>query len=212
MQLTHLGHAAVLIETGAVRVLIDPGNLTDGWRGLTDLDAILVTHQHADHVDPDHAAALVIANPQARVLVEPSVVGAVPLDRAEGFAAGDSATIGDLTVTGVGGEHAIIHADIPGIGNTGLLLSAEGEPTLFHPGDALAAIPSGVDVVAVPAYGPWAALKETIDFARAVGAAQGFCIHEGLLAERGFQLVNGRLEAMTGTDMLDLRDRQPVTL
>ena len=46
------------------------------------------------------------------------------------------ATVGDVLVTAVGGQHAIIHRDIPRIGNVGYVLRSEGEPTLFHPGDA----------------------------------------------------------------------------
>ena len=52
MEITHLGHATVLIEIGDVRVLIDPGSFSDQWHGLTGLDAVLITHQHPDHVDP----------------------------------------------------------------------------------------------------------------------------------------------------------------
>ena len=92
-------------------------------------------------------------------------------------------------VRAVGGLHAVIHRDIPRIGNVGLVVSAEGEPTFFHPGDSLATTPSGVDVLAVPAYGPWAAMKETVDFAREVAAVEGFLIHDGLLNERGWSLV-----------------------
>jgi hypothetical protein len=66
--------------------------------------------------------------------------------------------------------------------------------------------PGGVDVLAVPAYGPWAALKETIDFVRAVGAMEGFPIHEGLLNERGFGLIFGRVNDMTETKAFDLRN------
>ena len=211
MKLTHLGHSAVLVETDNARILIDPGNFSDGWHGLTDLDAILITHQHADHVDPEHAPALVAANPGARILVEPTVPDVAPLERAEPFAAGDTTTIGAITLTGVGGQHAIIHRDLPTFGNTGLVLAAEGEPTLFHPGDMLDTAPPGIDVVAIPVHGPWAAMKEHIDFTRAVGAARGFCIHDRLLAEPGFQMVYGRLGAMTPTEMLDLRDGQPST-
>ena len=205
MQLTHLGHSAVLVETSSARVLIDPGNFSSQWHDLTDLDVILVTHLHPDHIDPAQVPALIAANPGARVLVEPGVIDAYRLERAEPLAADTALVVGRLRVEAVGGLHAVIHRDIPQIGNVGLVLSAEGEPTFFHPGDSLAAIPSGVDVVGVPAYGPWAAMKETIDFVRAVGAPLGFCIHEGLLNERGHGLVFGRLNEMTETAFTDMQ-------
>ena len=210
MRLTHLGHSAVLVETGDARVLIDPGNFSDDWHGLTDLDAILLTHSHPDHADPEHLPGLVRANPHAKVYVEPSIVlaeeaGKFPEVRADALAAGEQVVVGDLLVTAVGGQHAVIHRDIPLLGTVGFVLRSEGQPTLFHPGDALTAVPGGVDILAVPMMGPWAAMKETIDFVREVGALEGFPIHDGLLNERGRGLIYGRVVDMTGTRLTDLR-------
>lgn len=90
MQITHLGHAAILIEVAGRRIVLDPGNFSDAWHGLTGLDAVLVTHQHPDHVDPEHIGALLAANPQAAVYAEPGVLTAVDLhgDQSAGAAGG----------------------------------------------------------------------------------------------------------------------------
>ena len=212
MQLTHLGHAAVLVEAAGARILIDPGNFSTAWHGLTGLDAVLVTYHHPDHIDPERIAALLAANANAVVTMEASVIDAVDLGgRARALVPGDEFDVAGVHVAAVGGRHAIIHRDIPRIANTGLVLSADGEPTFFHPGDALDTIVAGVDVVAVPIMGPWAALKEHIDFLRELGAPEGFPIHEGLLSERGWALAYSRYNAMTPTQVHDLRDGRPWT-
>ena len=75
MQVTHFGHSCVLLDTGAARLLIDPGTFSTGFEDVTGLDAVLVTHQHPDHLDPDRLPALLRANPDARLIVDGGTAG-----------------------------------------------------------------------------------------------------------------------------------------
>ncbi|MEA5120197.1 MAG: MBL fold metallo-hydrolase [Propionibacterium sp.] len=210
MQITHLGHSCVLIETAGQRVLVDPGDFSTAWRGLTDLDAVLVTHHHPDHADPIWLPRLLNANPNAMVAVESSVVDIVDLpDRTRRLGPGETIDIGSLTVETIGGQHAVIHRDYPRIGNVGFVFRAESEPSVLHPGDSLDAVAEGIDIALIPAFGPWAATRETIDFARAVAAPRGFLIHDGLLNERGLGLIDKHVSALSSTQLIDVRDTRP---
>lgn len=222
MRLTSFGHSCLLVEVADLRVLLDPGSFSSGFEQLRDLDAVLVTHQHPDHCDPDRFAPLVEANPGARVLLEAQTAdqlrdGGLRRD-VETLTSGTDVTLESrgsaLTVSPVGQRHAIIHADIPRIDNTGVVLRADGEPSFFHPGDALDAEPGDVDLLGVPLNAPWCAMKETIEFVRRIGAPRFVPIHDGLLAENGRELylrqvTNLSGEVIDGLSVLDLADRKP---
>jgi L-ascorbate metabolism protein UlaG (beta-lactamase superfamily) len=63
MQLTHFGHSCLLAEFDHTRLLFDPGTFAHGFEGITGLSAILITHQHPDHVDVARLPALLEGNP-----------------------------------------------------------------------------------------------------------------------------------------------------
>jgi L-ascorbate metabolism protein UlaG (beta-lactamase superfamily) len=51
MRIAHLGHSCLLVDIGGQRILIDPGGFSPGIVDVTGISLILVTHQHADHID-----------------------------------------------------------------------------------------------------------------------------------------------------------------
>ncbi|WP_298806077.1 MBL fold metallo-hydrolase [uncultured Pseudokineococcus sp.] len=214
MRITHLGHSTLLVEAGGARVLLDPGAFTPGWEDVRDLDAVVVTHAHPDHLDPAEGRfeALRDGNPRARVLAEPQTAaderwGAEPLP------AGTTTRVAGLPLRAVGGQHAVIHEDIPLVGNVGVLLGGEGsgEPVLFHPGDAYGAVPDGVEVLAAPLTAPWTSLKETVAFVRAVSPRVVVPIHDAVVSAAGRGIYLAQLDALgpDGARVLDLAGAGP---
>lgn len=211
MRLTHLGHACLLVEIADQRILIDPGVYSSGFEDLTDLSAVLVTHQHPDHIDMDRVPSLLSANAEARLLVEPDTAVAAGISSGSVFAAGSEADIASVHIRGVGGQHAVNHDQIQPIGNVGYVISADGEPTLFHPGDMYAETPADVDVLALPLNAPWAKMAETLTFLRAVEPRVAVPIHDGLLNSTGRDgyLMHVTKFGPSGTEVRDLSDGQP---
>jgi L-ascorbate metabolism protein UlaG (beta-lactamase superfamily) len=177
MQVTHFGHACVLVEQGTARILIDPGEWSDGFGGLRDLDGILITHKHPDHLDVQAVAGLARDNPEALLAADPESADVLrdldlPLTVAR---PGDIFHIGDVTVKGMGGQHAIVHPEIPVLRNTGYLI---GDGNFYHPGDSFFVPEQSVDVLGLPTGGPWLKVSEVVDFLRLVAPRVALPIHE----------------------------------
>ncbi|MBX3030252.1 MAG: MBL fold metallo-hydrolase [Chloroflexi bacterium] len=201
MNIQRLGHAAILVEMAGTRILIDPGSYSsDDAFSVTDLDAIVITHQHPDHADPVRLPGLLEATPDVLVLAEGAAIAALPAlaERAVSLRSDDQHQVGGITITGVGGAHAVIHPDLGVATNVGVILSATGEPTLFHPGDAYDPAPDGVDVLALPLSAPWAKLAETVEFCRRVSAATVFPIHDAALTSSGYAIYWRTIESLGG--------------
>ncbi len=132
MQISHYGHSCVLLDTGAARLLLDPGTFSSGFEQVDGLDAVLVTHQHPDHLDSDRLGALLKANPDARLIVDAGTAAQLGGIDHEVVAPGGSVQIGGARVDVLGGDHAVIHPDIPMIPNNAYLVDG----TLLHPGDS----------------------------------------------------------------------------
>jgi L-ascorbate metabolism protein UlaG (beta-lactamase superfamily) len=181
MELTHFGHSCLLADFGGTTLLFDPGTFSHGFEGITGLSAILITHQHPDHVDTARLPALVDANPDAALYADPQTAAQLG-EPWQAVHPGDELTIGGLRVRGTGGVHAIIHPEIPAINNISYLVGDGGHAArLMHPGDALFIPGEPVDVLALPAAAPWLKISEAIEYLRAVNPLRAIPIHQGIV-------------------------------
>ena len=213
MRLTKFGHSCLLVEEGQARILLDPGMLSSGFEELEGLTAVLFTHQHNDHLDPERVRGLLDRNPGIRVVSDEGSAKALGEAGAdvEVVHDGDELEIGGVGVRVAGRDHAVIHPDIPTIPNVGYLVGGR----LFHPGDAFTPPPQPVEVLAVPAGAPWLRVREPIEYVRQVRPDVAVPIHEKLLSTIGASLYYRLIEqlgAREGTTMRLLDDGKPVEL
>jgi L-ascorbate metabolism protein UlaG (beta-lactamase superfamily) len=202
-----------LVEAGTARLLLDPGVYSTGFGELTELDAILVTHQHPDHLDLDRLPALLAANPAAELLVDsgsaPMLAGAGIPHRVVG--PGQRLELGGAAVDVVGGAHGVIHPDIPVVPNNGYLIDGDAG-TVLHPGDALDPLPRPVDLLLLPTAAPWLKVSEAVDYLRAVAPRLAVPIHQAILAKPEKYYGLFRELAPAGTDVQIAVQGEPIKL
>lgn len=228
MQITRYGQSAMLVATNQVRVLLDPGSFSeDEVFLLPDLDALLITHEHADHVDLERLGDIFAVNPEIKAFAPQAVLDAVAgantvagwgVDRGIALADDDQFSLGDLEVSVVGELHQLILPEIPRCANIGFVLSVAGADgatgRLFVPGDSYETVPENISTLALPLFGPWSSLPATIEFVRAVAPAQLFPNHDALLSEQGRQLYRRFITQATGSEVrfLDVEAGVPFTI
>jgi L-ascorbate metabolism protein UlaG (beta-lactamase superfamily) len=190
MELTKHGHACVVLSQEGRRLVIDPGAFTEA-SALDGADAVLVTHEHADHVVPDQLRRAMEGNPGLEVWTNGSVAGQLEgaRSRVHVVGHGDSFTAAGFDVTVHGELHAVVHPEVPRIPNIGFLVAGQ----VFHPGDAFTVPEEPVSTLLLPVHAPWSKVSEVIDFVREVRADQAYALHDGLLNETGLGLVGGLL-------------------
>jgi L-ascorbate metabolism protein UlaG (beta-lactamase superfamily) len=184
MNITHLGHACLLVETGDARILMDPGTMSGGFSELRNLHAVLITHKHHDHFDTTKLSSLMDANPEATLIVERATADETPetVDRArtQVVSPGEKFDIKGVEIMAVGGLHATIHPDIERIPNIGFYFTDSG---LLQPGDELTPPTVDVKLLALPVSGPWLSLSDTVDYLRLVNPPAAFPFHEAALSQ-----------------------------
>lgn len=184
MLITKFAHACVRVEHAGSTVVVDPGLLTE-LESVDGAGAVLVTHAHGDHFTAEHlrradAPIFTIAEVAAAITEQAPDLA----ERITVVAPEERFTAAGIEVRTVGEKHAVIHADMPQIDNSGYLLTVDGS-TLYHPGDALTLPGEDVDITFMPISGPWLKHAEAIDFARAVKAPRNIAIHDGMHSEFG---------------------------
>jgi L-ascorbate metabolism protein UlaG (beta-lactamase superfamily) len=191
MQLTKHGQSCVRVDDGDRTLVLDPGAFSDLDAALDGADAVLITHEHRDHVDVDRIRAAATSDPRLRIWA-PRPVADQLADLGEQvvpIGAGESFDAAGFAVRTFGGQHALIHPLIPIVANVGYLI----DDAVFHPGDSFTVPPAAVQTLLLPAVAPWSKVAEVIDYTIAVRAPRAYPIHDAIVADVYHGLLQGNL-------------------
>lgn len=158
--------------------MTDPGAFSTMQNEEKNISAVVITHEHQDHLHIDSLKKVLVNNPDC-VVVTNTAVGKL-LDEA-GIAyvkveAGQMHDISGVKVAGFGTIHAEIYGDQNRVQNTGYMIDV-----LCYPGDAFENPNCAVDILALPVAGPWMRIKDAIDYAKMIKPRIIFPVHDAIL-------------------------------
>ncbi len=180
MKVTKLGHCCFVAEPkDGIRVMTDPGAFSTLQNEEKNISAVLITHEHQDHLHIESLKKVLENNPKALVITNASV-GKL-LDEAGikyiKLEEGGKHDLGGVDISGFGNVHAEIYGIYGQVQNTGYMIDG-----LCYPGDAFSYPDAKVDILALPVAGPWMKLKEAIDYSKNVNPRVAFPVHDAILS------------------------------
>ena len=213
MELTKHEHACVTFENEGASFVIDPGSFSPNAADIiSGAEAVLLTHEHFDHVHEAAINAALEARPDLRVYAPAALAGTFGAHpgRFIAVSAGDELKVAGFTVSVHGTTHASIHADIPAVPNVGYLV----DETVYHPGDAYFVPEASVGTLLLPTSGPWMKIGEAADYVRAVRPHRMIQIHEALLSDIGLNVADMFLgdKGLTGIPLTQVPAGESLTL
>jgi L-ascorbate metabolism protein UlaG (beta-lactamase superfamily) len=181
----------VRLEENGSRLVLDPGTFSEAAEALDGAAAVMITHEHVDHLD-EEAITTALQNNGELCLWAPNSV--TPLFAAFGervitVEPGQTLDVAGFRVTTHGGQHALIHPRIPLVKNIGYVINE----CVYHPGDSFIVPNVAVRYLLVPIHAPWSKFAEVVDFLISVRPERASQIHDGLLNDLGIRFVENNI-------------------
>lgn len=192
MKITKYEHACLDISEGKSRLIVCPGVFTKLLINLEGITAIVITHVHADHLDPVIIQDIIKKNPNVRIYTTEEATKELT-SHAYICKPEEPVTIGDFTLEFFGENHAEIDPKTPVAQNIGVLVNNK----VYYPGDSFTECQKPFEVLAVPASAPWLRAAQTIPLIEHSKCRIVFPTHNALLSDAGNQVTNTWLKTFT---------------
>ena len=179
MKIKKLEHSGIIIEKDGKQIVFDPVEFNERIPNLENVVAIVITHKHSDHLQPEIIAKIRNDNPQAKIF---TTNDAAPLiDGAIIVKGGDSIEVDGFRLDFFGKDHAaIVPGQIP-CENIGVTVDDE----IVNPGDSFDLPNKEAKVLFVAISAPWLKIIESMKYVESARPNIVIPIHDALLSELG---------------------------
>lgn len=175
MKVTRYPQSCLVLEKDGHKIVIDPGGLFAASHSVNELDgveAVLYTHEHADHYDPGTANALrekgvpIYCNAATADVIHTKGACTVVENSQEFEVAGFKVVPYDL-------PHSLLTDGSEGPQNTGYFVDG----VFFHPGDGKELAGLQAESMALPIAGPDISPLDAFNFAKQLGVKVAIPVH-----------------------------------
>lgn len=209
MKVTKYPQSCLVLEKGGKRLLIDPGSFVSAKYKASDLppaDAILITHEHPDHADPEFIRELVsegkpVIGNQSTADTLNNIVTQIVQDNELFETAGFKIQAREL-------PHCLMVDGSEGPQNTGYVIDG----VFFHPGDGVSIENLQVDTLAAPIAGPDISPHDVFNFIKQVKCSKVVPIHYSYFPADADFYANRAKNDAPGVEFVVLADGQSVDL
>ncbi len=181
MKIKKLGHCCLIIEIEGKRIMTDPGTYSTLQNEEKNIDIVLITHEHQDHLHVDSVKKIIENNKEVKIITNSSV-GKMLTEAGISFEKIEEGEVGEVLgvhIEAFGNIHEEIYEEFGQVQNTGYFIGNK----LFYPGDAFTNPKKPVDILALPVAGPWMKIKHAIDYAKELKPRICFPVHDGMIKE-----------------------------
>lgn len=181
MKFTKLEHSGCVIEKDGTKIVCDPVEFETSLPELDNVVAIVVTHKHGDHLQPEKLSAILDRNPEASIFTTADATVEIP--NSEVVKSGDIVNVGGFELRFFGENHAeIVPGKIP-CQNVGVVIDGK----VMNPGDSFD-FPDDIrnpEILLVPSAAPWCKVSEGMAYIQAVKPKLAVPVYNAVLSELG---------------------------